>query len=192
MIKSNVWTFFLLMTLSSLALGKTDDLIGRNIVLKVTSKVEDGMKYNKFEKCELVTKNYVNCKTLGNKDFYSLNELKSQRFKEAAEVVGSVIADLAIVGVGAYVSYFGAAGIFMTGLGGGSQFIPTVLMFTGAPAGIGLTSYLAKKKRVFNPIAQFRDQKALSSKIINDEDMLVSDKAAQKVIDSLDIVLQKI
>lgn len=175
------------------------DIIGDNSRVVVTMKISDGIKYSKFEYCrtdKLLNQNF--CKSLGHKDYYSHAELNSQQTQEMLEFVGTVAFDagLLIMATGLTTYGFLATGVGalleavgITAIGGAE-----LSAAFGGIAIIAGSSYLMNHLRFMKPITQFRDQKSLGNKIINDIDnsKLLSDKRIEALAESIDIVLNKI
>lgn len=132
----------------------------------------------KFEDC-IYGQEENSCRSLGNKEHYSIKELTSQRNVELLQAIAVVVVEsafLTVSGMWTYL-YFGLGGDALIGL---------VMAVGGPVVGFGLPTIIDG----INPIVQTKQILSLRNKIINDENVEVSNM--EKFIDRLDLVLSKI
>jgi hypothetical protein len=132
------------------------------------------------------------CRLLGNRQSYTLEELRSQRSKEYRNGVLSSagVAALVLLSAGSGVIATGAAGFaadMSVGMTAAKQIMIGLKTFG---VGLGITTWIVTKSKRIDPIQSFKRGNDVGEDVITDQDVTV--KSIEDYISRLEMVLDYI
>jgi hypothetical protein len=160
----------------------------------IPKKLKQGDKYIKTEIVENDRIKFSNCLyeienscfPIGKQESYSIKELKKQKIIESIQIPALVATE--ILGVLA-ATYSSAAIAQVTGMAGTKLiFLARAGLWSGMTSAIWFPA-LSSQVDILNPVQQFRQAKAISNAVLNNEDVIVNN--IDRYIDALEQILDK-
>jgi hypothetical protein len=150
-----------------------------------------------FRECDFETSENGNhpCRRIGERDWYSLEDLRAQATVEKWQVAGATAADLGILAVTiSGVTAITAAYVVGTGtfVGMGSSTF-AVSYVVGAPVWGSLSFSAINLIKAINPKEQYRQARTIRDDVIEDREVrLKNEKKLNEFIARLEVVLEKL